>query len=130
MTASERANHLILMVEDTEEYAKLNFMVLKKHGFEVVYARDGHAAIEIINRVKPDVVLLDLNLPMVSGWEVLEHLYRTYGEGSARVIVTSAYGDTANRLVGKLQSVARYLVKPFTPQDLVQAIEQALNITT
>lgn len=130
MNPSERANYLILMVEDTEEYAKLNLMVLKKQGFEVIYARDGHAAIEAINQAKPDVVLLDLNLPQISGWEVLEHLYRTYGEGAARVIVTSAYGDTANRLVGKLQAVTRYLIKPFTPQDLVQAIDQALGITT
>lgn len=130
MPNSDRTQYRILMVEDTEEYAKLNIMVLKRQGFEVVYAHDGQSAIDAINQAKPDVMLLDLNLPMMSGWEVLEHLYRTHGEGSTQVIVTSAYGDTANRLVGKLQSVTRYLIKPFTPQDLVHAIDTALGIAS
>jgi len=116
------------MVEDTLEYAQLNMMVLKRQGFNVYHAQDGENAIEYLNKIKPDLILLDLNLPHVSGWDVLSYCNKVYGEGETRVIVTSAYSDSANRIVGKLQDVYRYLVKPFTPQDLVRAVDNALGI--
>ncbi len=119
----------ILIVEDTLEYAKLNIMLLERQGFEVHHACDGEHAISMLDSFKPDLMLLDLNLPMVSGWDVLKHLYSRYGEGSTHIIITSAYSDSANKLVGKLQEVDRYLVKPFTPQDLMRAVDTALGIS-
>jgi len=125
-----RANYRVLMIEDTLDYATLNLMVLKKAGFNVFHAPDGEAAIEWLDTHKPDVILLDLNLPRITGWDVLKHLYATHGEGAARIIVTTAYSDSANRLVGKLQGVDRYLTKPFTPQDLIGTLDTVLGIPT
>jgi DNA-binding response OmpR family regulator len=118
----------ILMVEDTIEYATLNLMVLKKAGFRVQHAPDGEVAIRLIDAGLPDVLLLDLNLPRVSGWDVLKHVYSNYGEKTVRIIVTTAFSDSANRLVGKLQQVDRYLTKPFTPQDLIRTLDEVLGI--
>jgi DNA-binding response OmpR family regulator len=127
MQAARGAFH-ILMVEDTIEYATLNLMVLKRAGFRVQHAPDGEAAIRLIDSALPDVLLLDLNLPRVSGWDVLKHVYSSYGEDAMRIIVTTAFSDSANRLVGKLQQVDRYLTKPFTPQDLIRALDEVLGI--
>lgn len=123
-----RAAFNILMVEDTIEYATLNMMVLKKAGFHVQHAPDGEVAIRLIDAGLPDVLLLDLNLPRVSGWDVLKHVYSNYGEKAVRIIVTTAFSDSANRLVGKLQQVDRYLTKPFTPQDLIRTLDEVLGI--
>jgi two-component system, OmpR family, response regulator AdeR len=127
--SATRADFQILMIEDTIEYATLNLLVLKKAGFKVQHAPDGETAIKYIDVMRPDVILLDLNLPRVTGWDVLKHLYSTYGEDSTRVIVTTAYSDSANKLVGKLQHIDKYLTKPFTPQDLISAIDTVLGIT-
>ncbi len=125
---AERGAFSILMVEDTIEYATLNMMVLKKAGFRVQHAPDGEVAIRLIDAGRPDVLLLDLNLPRVSGWDILKHVYNTYGENAVHVIVTTAFSDSANRLVGKLQQVDRYLTKPFTPQDLIRTLDEVLGI--
>lgn len=125
-----RSQFTVLMVEDTLEYAQLNLMVLRRQGFNVFHVADGDTAFAFLEEHKPDLILLDLNLPHVSGWDILSHCNALYGEGSTRVIVTSAYSDSANRIVGKLQDVYRYLIKPFTPQDLVKAIDNALGIET
>lgn len=124
-----RSAYTILMVEDTIEYATLMMMVLKKAGFRVQHAPDGEAAIRYIDAALPDVLLLDLNLPRVSGWEILKYVYSRYGEDSVRTIVMTAFSDSANRIVGKLQHVDRYLTKPFTPQDLVRTLDEVLGIT-
>jgi DNA-binding response OmpR family regulator len=123
-----RSQYRILMVEDTMEYAKLNMIILQRAGFEVVHAANGEEAVQFLETTLPDIMLLDLNLPYMSGWDVLKFLYGKYGEGSVRVIVTTAYSDSANKLVGKLQQVDKYLTKPFTPQDLVSTIDGLLGI--
>lgn len=128
--ANAREGLRILMVEDTIEYAQLNLMVLRRQGFDVYHAKDGEEAIRYIDQAKPDVILLDLNLPYMSGWDVLNYYNQRYGEGTTCVIVTSAYSDSANRIVGKLQDVFRYLIKPFTPQDLIRTVEMALGFQT
>lgn len=124
-----RADYYILMVEDDAELANFNQIVLKRAGFVAQHAANGEQAIAIIDQRRPDVMLLDLNLPGMSGWQVLEYMNGRYGENSVPVIVTTAQSDPANRVVGKLQEVYRYLVKPFERRELLAAIESALGIS-
>lgn len=125
-----RSAYHILMVEDTIEYATLMMMVLKRAGYRVQHVPDGEAAIRSLDATMPDAILLDLNLPRVSGWDVLKYVYQRYGEHKIRVIVTTAFSDSANRLVGKLQEVDRYMTKPFTPQELIRVLDEVLGIPT
>ena len=127
MPEAERSYHALL-VEDTQEMADLVIIVLKRIGVSVHHANNGQAAIEYIDQHQPDIMLLDLNLPGVNGWDVLKHLYARYGEGTVPVIVTSAYSDGANRLIGKLQEVRRYLIKPFSPQELMRTVSEVLGM--
>jgi CheY-like chemotaxis protein len=122
------AQPVILIIEDTLEFARLTQMMLKRFGYESHHAADGEAAVEFCASQKPDVVLMDLNLPGMSGWQVLEQMALMFGEGTIPVIITSAYSDSANRTVGKLQGVYKYLVKPINPQSLVGTVEEALGI--
>ena len=126
--ADERTDYEILVVEDTPLMAQLTLMTLQRGGFRAVHVEDGETAVEFLKEKAPNLMLLDLNLPGMSGWEVMEYLVNTHGAGSVPVIVTTAYGDSANRVVGKLQSVHKYMVKPFEPVALIEAIEQALGI--
>ncbi len=118
----------VLIVEDTIEFAKLTAMTLQRIGLNSFHARDGDEAVTYLNQHRPDLVLLDLNLPGMSGWQVLEHLTSLYGESSVPVIVTSAYSDGANRLIGKLQAVYKYMIKPIMPRELMTTVEQALGL--
>lgn len=119
---------IILIIEDTLEFARLTQMMLKRFGYESYHAEDGEAAVAFFAEQRPDVVLMDLNLPGMSGWDVLKEMSDMFGEGEIPVIVTSAYSDSANRTVGKLQGVYKYLIKPIDTQNLIGTVEEALGI--
>lgn len=125
--ANDRNQYGILLVEDTPEMADLTLLTLKRAGFGAYHVSDGDEAIEFLSQYRPDLVLLDLNLPGKSGWQVLEFMVERHGN-TIPVIVTTAMGDSANRVIGKLQDVVRYLVKPFPPSELTRAVEEALGI--
>ena len=103
-------------------------LTLQRGGFEGIHVDDGETAIAFLEGKLPHLILLDLNLPGLSGWDVLEFLVETYGSGKVPVIVTTAYGDNANRVIGKLQDIYKYMVKPFKPLDLIATVEGALGL--
>lgn len=124
-----RTEPLVLIVEDSVELAQLIQITLKRNQIRSIIETSGLRALERYYEMKPDVVLLDLGLPDMTGWKVLDGIREGSQEDGTMpvVIVVSAYGDAANRLVGKLQNVHGYLVKPFTSDDITSAVRQALN---
>lgn len=118
----------VLIVEDTIDIANLIMMNLQRMGLGVAHVNNGLKAVEFLQAHRPDLLVLDLNLPGMNGWQVLEHAKQYYGEHQLRVIVTTAAGDASNRLVGKLQYVDRYLTKPFTPNELMDAVREVLEL--
>lgn len=127
---SERSHYNILVVEDTPSMAELTLLTLKRGGFTGHHVDDGETAIKVLEEAKelPHLILLDLNLPGVSGWDVLEYITKTYGSEKVPIIVTSAYGDSANRVIGKLQGIYKYMIKPYKPLDLIAIIEEVLGL--
>ncbi|MCS6835351.1 MAG: response regulator [Anaerolineae bacterium] len=125
----ERSEFYILMVEDDQELANFNQIVLRRAGFTAQHAADGEQAVAMLDARRPDIVLLDLNLPGLSGWYVLEYMNQRYPDRQIPVIVTTAQSDPANRVVGKIQAVYRYLIKPFDRRELIAAIESALGLS-
>lgn len=119
----------VLVVEDTLELAELVVVTLRRAQIRAEYELRGERAYARFIELQPAVVLLDLNLPDMTGWKVLEsikeHVKQT-GVPMPRIIVMTAMGDPANRLVGKLQGVFSYIVKPFTPADMQAAVQNAL----
>ena len=128
---------VVLIVEDTTELAEVISATLERMDMKTIHETHGNKALKTIREQKPDVLLLDISLPDTSGWKVLEELRQEQEEGGEEAmgslpitIVISAYGDPANRLVGKLQNVYSYLIKPFTTDEVETIVTQALASQT
>ena len=118
-----------LIVEDTDDIAQIIVMTLNHLGIDSHHANNGTRALEFFQQKIPDLLLLDIGLPGMSGWEVLEAVKTRYPNADFPVIVLTAFGDPANRVIGKLQRhVFRYFVKPFEVAELSKAVQEALGI--
>lgn len=126
MSANPDESYRVLLVEDSPDIAGLVMINLKRLGLTTFHAINGPKAVAFLDEHQPDLILLDLNLPGLNGWGVLEHAKKRYGQ--VRVIVTTANDDPSNRLVGKLQVVDRYLIKPYSPADLVALVKEMLQL--
>jgi CheY-like chemotaxis protein len=120
----------VLILEDTTELAEVIQATLERLNMTTVIESHGGKALSHYEAVKPDVVLLDLGLPDMNGWKFLETIKEKYKADLPIVIVITAYGDPANRLVGKLQGVYDYLIKPFTSDEVERVVTGALKSRT
>lgn len=126
---SEHSHLNVLIVEDAVDIARMLKICLQQHlNIDAYLAKNGQVAIDYLDHTQPDLILLDLNLPVVSGWKVLEYAKKRYGEHSIRVIVTTASADEVNRLVGKMQYVNNYIQKPFVPETIVQTVREVMEL--
>ena len=110
-------DRLVLVVEDAPDVRRLVHTVLDRAGFAV--ANDGHAALREFYRVRPDVVLLDVGLPELDGWQVLERI-RTMSE--TPVLMLTALGSERDKIRGLDGGADDYLVKPFSNGELVARV--------
>ena len=116
----------ILVVEDEEELSHILGYVLRRAGFDVVLARDGMSALRMFRTASPSLVLLDLNLPRVDGWEVC----RQVRLNSATPIVMLTAQKADDEIVRGLNVGADdYITKPFSPAQLIARIEAVLRRT-
>lgn len=115
----------MLVVEDDETMAGVVAAYLTRAGYEVIRAADGSEALQQWSRARPDVVILDILLPTLSGLEVLRRR-RAAGDDAA-VIILSARGEEEDRLVGLETGADDYVVKPFSPRELVLRAEALLR---
>jgi CheY-like chemotaxis protein len=120
----------VLILEDTTELAEVIQATLERLDMKVAIETHGGKALSHYESVKPDVVLLDLGLPDMNGWKFLETIKEKYKSDLPVIIVITAYGDPANRLVGKLQGVYDYLIKPFTSDEVERVVTGALKSRT
>jgi CheY-like chemotaxis protein len=127
---------VVLIIEDTTELAEVIQATLERMNIVVSHEAHGKRALEKMSDIKPDLVLLDINLPDMTGWEIMDALKEqnekaVAGEATMPIIIViTALDDPANRLVGKLQGIYNYLIKPFTSDDIEKVVSQALNTTT
>jgi len=118
----------ILVVDDEPEIVKLVAKLMESRGHSVVIAKDGEEALAAADRERPDLVVLDLNLPKVDGFEVCRRLKSGAGTKHIPVVMlTAAYVsvDDANRGLGI--GADEYVVKPFLREVLLHNVERLLN---
>ena len=115
----------ILIVEDDATVASVVAAYLRREGFEVTIAADGKQAEQRWERDRPDLVVLDVMLPYLSGLEVLRR--RRAAADEAAVIVVSARGEEEDRVVGLEFGADDYLVKPISPRELVLRVNAVLR---
>ncbi len=122
---------LALVVEDTVELAEVIQATLEGMGLDTAYATHGKTGLEKLKEINPDLLLMDIGLPDITGWKMLdsikEHYAATPSAKMPAIIVITAYGDPANRLIGKLQNIHSYLLKPFTPDEVEKLVRLALS---
>ncbi|MCU0514611.1 MAG: response regulator [Anaerolineae bacterium] len=120
-------NTRALIVEDTVELAEVLQATLEGMGLQAIYATHGKTGLEKLKELKPALVLMDIGLPDITGWKMLDSIKEHYsGSTMPAIIVITAYGDPANRLIGKLQGIHSYLMKPFTPDEVEKLVRMAL----
>lgn len=115
----------MLVVEDDTTMAEVLAAYVVQAGYEVLRAADGTTALAGWERFRPDVVVLDVMLPLLSGLEVLRRRRRA-GDHAA-VIMLSARGEEEDRLVGLETGADDYVVKPFSPREVILRIEALLR---
>ena len=124
------ASQRILVVDDEPKISRIVAAYLERDGFEVQTATDGRAALNHVVASQPDLVVLDLMLPEVSGWDVCRELRRNEATSAVPIIMLTARDDTADRIVGLELGADDYVVKPFDPKELVARVRAVLRRTT
>lgn len=120
----------ILIVEDTVELAEVVQATIENMGYNAVYETHGMNGLNRLKEIQPELVILDIGLPDITGWKMLDHIkeyYTSIDKPLPAIIVVTAYGDPANRLIGKLQNIHSYLIKPFTPDEVEELVAMALR---
>lgn len=126
-TASQRPRK-VLIVEDAIELAEVIAATLERINIQTFHETHVERALETFAVCHPDVILLDISLPDKTGWKLLDEIKAQPDLNHPPiVIVITAHGDPANRLMGKLQGVHSYLVKPFTPDEVEAVVARALR---
>lgn len=120
------ASRLILTADDNQQIRMLVKAALRSLGHDLMEAVDGEQALELAIEHHPDLVLLDVNMPKLDGWEVL-HFLRTRPEtADVRVMMLTTAAQTFDLAHGESLGCNDYVVKPFTPGDLREHVERVL----
>lgn len=117
----------VLIVEDDIDIGKMVKITLSELDIDAVHVKNGELALDYLENTQPNLIILDLNLPNINGWKVLEFAKQRYGK-SFHVIILTANTDEVNRLVGKMQNVTEYIQKPFIPNDLLEYVGNLLQL--
>jgi DNA-binding response OmpR family regulator len=118
------AGELILVVDDHENIIDLTRMYLEQDGYRVEAARDGEQALEMIRELNPSLVVLDIMLPKVDGFEVCR---KTRAESDVPIIMLTARDEDIDKIVGLELGADDYLTKPFNPRELVARVKAILR---
>jgi len=117
----------ILAVDDEPDITDLARFHLERVGYKIMTAASGRAALESIQRRRPDLVLLDLMLPDIDGFGVCEILRRDPILATIPIIILSAWSSREARTMGEEFGVLAYLTKPFDPRELVTLVDRFLG---
>lgn len=118
------ANEKIMIVDDDGNICELLRLYLEKEGFSTVIFNNGQDAIESFNSVKPDLVLLDIMLPGLDGWQVCRKIRSL---SSTPVIMLTAKGETFDKVLGLELGADDYIVKPFETKEVIARIKAVLR---
>lgn len=118
----------IVCIEDEPEMIDLIRLILSRRGFEVHGAPGGKEGLKLIRELLPDLVLLDLMMPEMDGWEVYQQLKAEDSTRNIPVIVVTAKAQNIDKVLGlHIAKVDDYIAKPFGPQELMDSVEKIFS---
>jgi DNA-binding response OmpR family regulator len=127
------ANNLstVLCIEDEPEMIELFRLILGRNNYNVVGAISGEEGLIKAAEIRPDLILLDLMMPEMDGWEVCQRLRANEDLRDIPVIVVTAKGQTIDRVLAlRVARVSSYITKPFGPQELLESVNGVLRSET
>ncbi len=113
-------NGTILIIDDDENINKVITLYISREGYRVLNAFDGKQGLDLFNQEKPDLIILDIMMPLMDGWEVLKEMRRV---SNVPVIMLSAKGETIDKVLGLELGADDYIVKPFEPKELLARVK-------
>lgn len=120
----------ILIVDDEKDVCELISDMLKRDGYETLTAFAGEEGLQKATGEQPDLVLLDIILPDIDGFEVLRRLRNSAETQKVPVVIVSGKADTASLFKAKDLKSNDYIIKPFTSQDLLRSIKRCIDVYT
>ena len=114
----------ILIVDDDENICELLRLYLQKDGFEVIVANDGRQAVDFANKYSPDLILLDIMLPQLDGWQVCREIRKT---SEVPIIMLTAKSETFDKILGLELGADDYVSKPFDTKEVIARIKAVLR---
>lgn len=117
-------NKKILVVDDDQNICELLRLYLEKDGYETVVANDGERALQLVQIHNPDLILLDIMLPVLDGWQVCREIRKT---SNVPIIMLTAKGETFDKVLGLELGADDYVTKPFETKEVVARIKAVLR---
>lgn len=120
-------NKKILIVDDDENICELLRLYLEKDGFDAIVANDGGQAMSAVQINNPDLILLDIMMPVLDGWQVCREIRKT---SNVPIIMLTAKGETFDKVLGLELGADDYITKPFDSKEVVARIKAVLRRTS
>ncbi len=117
----------VLVIEDADATRSLIEMVLRRHGCTVESCADGFAGLQMVRSWQPDLVVLDIALPGLDGWDILAHLHADPATADLPVVVTTAHAAPEITARARREGAAAMVPKPFSPAELRAAVSGLLQ---
>lgn len=118
----------VVCIEDEPEMIDLVRLILGRKGFNVIGANGGIEGLEVVRREQPDLVLLDLMMPDMDGWEVYQQMKADAVLRDIPVVVVTAKAQSIDKVLGlHIAKVDDYITKPFGPQELLESVEKIIG---
>lgn len=117
----------ILVVDDDVNICELLRLYIERDDYQVVIANDGEQAVELFNREQPDLVLLDIMLPKMDGWQVCKEILKT---SNRPIIMLTAKGELFDKILGLELGADDYIIKPFEAKEVIARIHAVLRRTS
>lgn len=114
----------ILVVDDDKNICEVIKLYLKKEGYGVTLAYDGQSGLEAFGRAVPSLIVLDVMMPRMDGWELLRHIRKT---SAVPVIMLTAKGETIDKVLGLELGADDYIVKPFDPKEFLARVKAVIR---
>lgn len=118
------ANNKVLIADDDNNISELIKVYFEKDGFTTVVARDGKQAVELFKSEAPAIVILDVMMPEMDGWQVCREIRRV---SNIPIIMLTAKGETFDKVLGLELGADDYMVKPFDPKELIARVKAVLR---
>jgi two-component system response regulator VicR len=117
----------VVYIEDEPEMIDLVRLILNRRGYEIIGANGGREGLDLVRAQTPDLVLLDLMMPDMDGWDVYQQMKADEHTQNIPVIVVTAKAQSIDKVLGlHIAKVDDYISKPFSPQELVDSVEKVI----